>query len=400
MSVESAEGALRDALDELARSGDALRARPRASIAEALAEAWERIADPERALGRAARERLPASSGLTLPMVAWALSTTLGDARGALRELGARMEPPPGAREAPPRLGAILLAGNVFSACVQPLCVGLLARVPILVKASSADDAMPRLFAEALAEVDPELAGACLVVSLPRGTPTLEATILHRAGVVSVYGNDETLASLRARLPASTAFVGHGHGLGLGFVARGADLGAAARALALDVAAYDQRGCLSPHAIGVDGDAAGFARALAEALAAQAKALPRGALPTAVGAAQVQWRGVAAARGTLHEGDGWAVSDEGRAAPRLSPGWRNVMVFEASARTFAERCGALGAHLKAVGVAGDLDALARALPPGVAPRVCAAGAMQTPTLLAYADGLPPWEGWRRFTTIG
>lgn len=169
MSLEGAAEALRDALDELARGGEALRARSRSSIASSLANAWERIADPERALGRAARTRVPESSGLTLPMVAWGLSTTLGDAREALGSLAAQMEPPLGTLEAPPRLGALVLAGNVFTACVQPLSIALLARVPVLVKASSADDAMPRLFEEALEAVDPELAGACLVVSLPAG---------------------------------------------------------------------------------------------------------------------------------------------------------------------------------------------------------------------------------------
>ncbi|MBX3275107.1 MAG: hypothetical protein KF729_32885 [Sandaracinaceae bacterium] len=402
MNVAAAEGALREALDALADAGAALRARPRAEIAEALAEAWEELADAERARGSEARERLVRSSGLTLPMVAWALRATLGDARAELAALAARMEPPPGTREAPPALGALFLAGNVFTAAVAPLSVALLARVPVLVKASSADDALPRLFADALAAHDAALGAACLVVSPPRGAVALEATILHRAGVVSVFGRDETLASIRARLPAGTAFVGHGHGLGLGWVARGADLRAAAKGLARDVAAYDQRGCMSPHAIGVDGDGAAFAEALAEALADEARVLPRGPLPTAVGAAQVQWRGVAIARGTLLEGDGFAVAHEaaGDHAPRLSPGWRNVTVFDADLAGFAARAGTLGAHLKAIGVAGgDPRALAAALPVGLAPRVCAAGAMQTPPLGAYADGLPPWEGWRRFVSV-
>ncbi|MEZ4335094.1 MAG: acyl-CoA reductase [Sandaracinaceae bacterium] len=251
MTVEAAaEGALRDALDELARGGRALRARSRESIAGSLADAWERIADPERALGRAAREQLPESAGLTLPMVAWTLTSTLHDIRAQLGALAAAMGPPAGAREAPPALGTLILAGNVYSACVQPLSVALLSRVPVLVKASSADDVMPRLFAEALEEVDPDLAGACLVVSLPRGTPNLEATILSRAGVVSVYGGDETLKSVRNRLSPNTAFIAHGHGLGLGWVDESASLDDAASSLAIDVAAYDQRGCLSPHAIG------------------------------------------------------------------------------------------------------------------------------------------------------
>ncbi len=400
MSADLAEAALREALEELAAAGPALRERDRASIAQALVEAWGRIADPERALGRAARERLPARSGLSLPMVAWALSSTLGDVGEELPELARRMEPPGGTIEAPARLGALILAGNVFTACVQPISVALLAKVPVFVKASSADDTLPRLFVEALEDVDPALAAACFVVNVPRGTAGLEATVLHHAQVVGAYGADATLASIRSRCTPNTTFVGHGHGLGLGLVTRGCDLEEAAAAFALDVAAYDQRGCMSPHAIAVDEgvDGARFVRALAEALEALAVTFPRGALPTEVGAAQMQWRGVAAARGSLFEGDGFAVSHEGPVAPRVSPGWRNVMVFEvADLQAFAARAGALGPHLKTVGVAADVEAVARSLV-GVAPRVCPAGSMQRPGLLAYADGLPPWEGWRRFIT--
>jgi len=401
VSVESAEQALSEALDDLAVAGEALRRRTPAQIAEALADAWERIADPERALGRAARGRLPASSGLTLPMVAWALSTTLGGARESLAALAREMAPPPGVIATPHRLGALILAGNVFTACVQPLSVALLARSPLLVKASSADDVLPRLFVDALREVDPELAAAVLVVSFPRGTEALEATILHHAAAVSVYGSDSTLAAIRARTDANTTFIAHGHGLGLGWVDAGEDVEEAAGRFALDVAAYDQRGCMSPHAIAIERGGEAFARELARALERIAVELPRGPLSTQVGATQMQWRGVAAARGVLHEGDGWAVSFEPVAAPRLSPGARNVMVFEAGGlESFAERASVIGPHLKTLGVAGDLERVARVLPPGVSPRVCPAGTMQTPGLLAYADGLPAWEGWRRFVTVG
>lgn len=401
MSVGSAEQALREALDDLALAGDALRRRTPAQLAETLADAWERIADPERALGRAARGRLPQSSGLTLPMVAWALSTTLGGARASLAELARRMEPPPGTIAAPHPLGALILAGNVFTACVQPLSVGLLSRTPLLVKASSADDVLPRLFVDALREVDPELAAAVLVVSFPRDAAPLEATILHHAAVVSVYGSDPTLAAIRACTDANTAFIAHGHGLGLGWVDADADLEEAAGRFALDVAAYDQRGCMSPHAIAIERDGERFASELAHALDRIASELPRGALPTETGASQMQWRGVAAARGVLHEGDGWAVSFEPGAAPRLSPGARNVVVCEMGGLdVFATRAATIGPHLKSLGVAGDVERVARALPAGVSPRVCSAGTMQTPGLLAYADGLPPWEGWQRFVTVG
>ena len=399
MSVETAERALREALDRVEAAGEALRSRDRASIANTVAEAWERIANPELSCGRAARDRIPRSSGLSLPMVAWALSVTFEDVRAELVSLAARLDPPEGTRDAPARLGALVLAGNVFTACVAPLSAGLLAKVPLIVKASTKDDVMPRLFADALRRVDPDLADACLVVGIPGGTSNLEATLFARADVVSAYGTDETLRSIRGRLSASTSLVMHGHGLGLGYVARDAELESAAEAFALDVAAYDQRGCMSPHAIGVEkgADANCFARHLAASLSTLQATLPRGVLPPEVGAAQVQWRGVAEARGVLIEGSCCAVSYEGDVAPRLTPGWRNVMVFETD--RFPERATAYGLHLKTIGVAGEPDRVARALPAPLSPRVCPAGRMQRPRLGALADGLPPWHGFRRLMSV-
>lgn len=406
MSRPGAEQALREALGELEAAGAALRARSRASVAEALVEAWGRIADPERALGRRARADLPSSSGLSLENVAWALAATFDDLEGSVAESVRRMEPPPGAKESPHRLGALILAGNVFTACVQPLTFALLARVPILVKASSKDDVLPRIFADALAAVDPELAAACTVVSFRGGDASLEATLLSRASVVSAYGSDVTLASLRARLSASAAFVGHGHGLGVGLATASAlasDADAVARAFALDVAAYDQRGCMSPHAIVVEaGEVSGadFARRLADALDAIEDELPRGALPSGVGASQIQWRGLCATRGELFERRASAVAHDPAGAIRPSPGYRNVLVVTVSSlEAFAARVDGLGAHLKTIGVAGDVASVARALPPSVVPRVCPAGQMQRPGLLALADGQLPWTGLQRFIDL-
>ncbi|HHH29638.1 MAG TPA: hypothetical protein ENK57_15005, partial [Polyangiaceae bacterium] len=61
----------------LEAAGSALRTSRPELIAEHLATAFERLLDPAHALGRQALERLPKSSGLTAPMVRWALNHTL-----------------------------------------------------------------------------------------------------------------------------------------------------------------------------------------------------------------------------------------------------------------------------------------------------------------------------------
>jgi hypothetical protein len=103
---------------------------------------------------------------------------------------------------------------------------------------------------------------------------------------VWAYGSAETLAQLRQSLPAGVLLHTHGPGMGVALVAergfsRGMGLGEAARALADDTIAFDQRGCLSPRLVLLDGDASfreRFADSLANALDEAELEVPRGQL--------------------------------------------------------------------------------------------------------------------------
>jgi hypothetical protein len=204
------------------------------------------------------------------------------------------------------------------------------------------------------------------------------------------------------------AFIGHGHGLGAGFVGAGALVDEArareaAGRLALDVAAYDQRGCLSPHVAwvmrGGEVSPAAFAELVHEQLAALAPKLPRGPLPFEVASAQLSYRGLAAIHGQLLEGDGFAISYEERANFRVSPGYRNLQLLCVdSLEELADRLAPLGVHLKCLGIAGlpDVEPLRRHLPARLAPRICPLGTMQTPPVDALQDGIPAWEGLVRW----
>lgn len=417
------EHATNEAVDRVraiaVRTGEtasSLRALGVDRVATALGDATAALLDGDADLGREARALLPDATGLSPPMIEWALRTTLAPLdRDALRTAARRAHPavPDRFFVAPPRLTVVVLAGNVFTASVRGLFLPLLSGSPVVAKASSREDVFPRLLARAIAARDPDVGASIDVVTFPGGSVPLEDALFARADVVSAFGGDATLAAIRARLPATARFVAHGHGLGVAYVAASAlgstnDAEHAATAIALDVAAYDQRGCLSPHAVLVERggavDARTFARILSEhALARLARELPRGALPTSAGGAQVQWRGVAAARAELFEGDGWATSYEAGGALRISPGYRNVAVLDCDgAEDLASRLLSLGVHLKAIGVAGDLETrrrVALALPPPLAPRISPAGTMQTPPFDALADGEPPFTGLSRYVEL-
>jgi hypothetical protein len=367
---------------------------------------------PGGALFDAALALIPPSAGLSREMVHWALESALlplsGPALLAL-ERGAPLPHPRAARVQAGQLCAVVLAGNVFTAAARALALPLLFGLPVLAKASSHDGAFAALLRQALAHEDPALGEALQLAIFGAQAPAETRALLERADVVSVYGSDETLQRLRAGLPATVSFVGHGHGLGAAYIDRPAlaDEAAArdsAEALAFDVAAYDQRGCMSPLVAWVRADAAvtpeRFGELVFEALGRLARTLPRGRLPLEAAAVQLNFRGVAALRGTLLEGDGFAVCCEGDGALRIAPGYRNLQLLSVpDLAGLSDRLAPLGVHLKCLGVAGvaDVPALLAALPARVAPRVCALGRMQTPPLDALQDGAPAWEGLVRYT---
>lgn len=385
---------------ELCAAGPGLRALGIERRARALAAAAAALASPDTSHGQRARELMPASAGLSAEMVDWALRTSLEPiTANTLLALASRAHASHRGQPVLPRLVSVLLAGNVFTAALRPMILPLLVGAPVLCKASSRDHAFPQLFLAALRDMDIEVGAAAGVVSFPGDAVPLARALFARSDVAVVYGSDETVQAMRALLPATTRLVEHGHGVSAAYAGASAlssmDIAmAAARALALDTAAYDQRGCLSPHVIlarrGCAVSPSALAALVHDALSELEHSLPRGPVPADVGAAQMQWRGVIAVQGELHAGASHAVAYLDSGALRLGPGWRNLLVQGCDGpEDTATRLGGVGVHLKAVGVACDhaeRDALVAALPTPLCPRVCPVGRMQTPPLDGFSEG--------------
>jgi hypothetical protein len=394
----SNERELRALAERVRRAAQALRGQSVTARAHAIERACLLLSDGAWSSGRELRVALLRSTGLSAQSIEHGLRTTLGVFRqDALLALHAQR---PAAARPAPGLATVVLAGNVFSAAARPLLLPLLCGCPVLLKAASADDVFPRALQRALADIDERLGAACAVATFARDDDASRATLLEGTELLSAYGDDDTIAALRALVPAGTQVLAHGHGLGLAFVAASelaSDQRArmAADALARDVAAYDQRGCLSPHAVlaqrGGACEPRQFAGLLADALAALATSWPRGSLPADAAAAQLQWRGVAAATGELHVRDSCAVSYARDLPLRTSPGYRNVSVYDvADLAELRARLAPLSIQLKAIGIAGDAELAALR---NAAPYVCALGAMQEPPLDAKLDGLHPLAGF-------
>ena len=403
--------AIATAATEARDAGTALRACSLDVRAHWLERTAELLLEENNELGRELRERLPEETGLSPQMVRWGLRTSLQTVRQeTLERMVAEAELVGAQLQQPLSLLALVLAGNLFAAALRAMFVPLLFSVPVLAKASSRNSAFAEILGRALRQVDPALGRAAQVLVFSGGELAREDALLRQAEAVSVYGSDETVQAIRERLQERIPVIPHGHGLSLAYCGKASlspsELSGTVERLAIDVAAYDQRGCLSPQWIFIEASQSmspeTFARALSRrGLEPVSETLPRGPLPPAVGAAQAQWRGVAEATGRLIVGTEHAVAVEVESTrtARFSPGYRNVTVVPVRGPADAiERMRPFSAQTKCIGVTDDVLAeLGRsaAADPSNEAFLCEVGSMQTPPFDAPADGRPAWEGLLR-----
>lgn len=187
-----------------------------------------------------------------------------------------------------PRLLAQIAPGNIPSPVLTGLVFGLLLRSAQFVKCASGQSFLPRMFAHSVYDADRKL-GACMeIAEWKGGAGHLEAALFAESDCVIATGSDETLASIREKLPATSRFVGYGTKVSFAYITREAlerHTREVAQKAAADVAAWNQLGCLSPHVIYVEesGSIPGetFGAMLAVELEALEKSHPRGQIETA-----------------------------------------------------------------------------------------------------------------------
>ena len=369
-------------LDALGDSRSGLVDRRASDLCVTLGAVGARLLDPADTLRMKALEYLPADSGLSLEMATVVLDGMARDwSEDGLRALldaefsdvayldGFVEREGRSSMAMGPELCFQVIAGSVPGVGVSALIRSLLVKSPTLLKPGRGDSVLPVLFASALHEMDPELAGALSVVYWPGGSEVLEDVALLRADAVVAYGGDETVAALRGRTPVTTRFVAHHHRSSVAVVGVEA-LGrphakASAASLAKAVAIFDQRGCVSPRVVYVEEGGTvsprAFASLLAQRLAGLERDLPSGALDGAEASALHQVRGtaelmVASESGAEihHGGDApWTVIfDRGPMALAPSLGRTVRVVPLTDLEQLPDLLAFMGAHLQTVGTAG------------------------------------------------
>ena len=294
-------------------------------------------------------------------------------------------------------------AGTVPGVSVTSMIRALLAKSAVLLKPGLGDVVLPVLFAEALAGESPELSDTIAVTYWPGGSSPLEDLALQRAGAVVAYGGDQAIESIRARTPATARFIAYHHRLSVGMVGREAltaeRASQVARMAARAVSMFDQRGCVSPHAIYVEEggavDPGEWAALLASAMADLEVELPGGYLTASEVSTIHQVRGAAELREAAGSGvrvfradeSFWTVILEDEMGFTPSCLNRVVSLFPTlDLCGVAGSLGEVGRYLQTVAVEGAEDrlpALAEALFRGGATRV---------TSFDKAPWPPPW--WR------
>ncbi len=411
-------------LAELRAAGAELRRRPARDTLAALARVFELWRDPRSTWRKRLEAELPGVTGFSpenvreglarglAPFSADALLTLVHDELGGIERLDAAS----GSLVSGFDATAVVLAGSIPQPSLLSLLMPLALRSPVLAKPASRDPLTPGLVAASIAAVDPEL-GRCIAIA-PFGSHD-EACLaaLLEAPCVAATGSDASIAALAGRVLPPRRFIASGHRLSIAVLGPGALAGAALEAaaagIALDVALWDQLGCLSPLAVyavgGSDTVSDRLAERLAEALANLERRLPRGKPDLAGGTAflyecdSAELRAAAGGRVQLLGGAAqrFAVVREADSAPRAAPLHRFVRVHPvADVPALRAALWPLASHLAGVAFAGfgrETDGVARCLAELGASRLCRPGELQAPPLAWPHDNRSVLLPFARFT---
>ncbi len=296
----------------------------------------------------------------------------------------------------PTSLAAVVLAGNVPGLAVQAILPALVLGRPLLAKSASTEPLFAAALVAALARREPSLAEAIAALRFDGADAALGDAAFAQAERVVAYGGAESVGALAEQL--GSRLVAHGPKASVALVARETDLVAVGRALARDVALFDQRGCLSVHAVFAEGNGRDVAEALAWGLALEHGRLPPGPIDPATAAAVQQLRGAAELAGTsigrldLEQG---TVLLEADAAFRPSPGLRTVRVHDLPAlERAAAALTAWRGRLQGIAFAGEkAERVASGFAAHGVSRIAPAGSLQEADAAWANGGVDPIEAF-------
>ena len=293
-----------------------------------------------------------------------------------------------------------ILPGNVIGPTIATAYCAAAAGANLMLKSSSRELQLADIVAAQFEHLGPPVAGTLRPMRWSGGDTDFEAKVFPLAQRIIVFGDDATIEDVKRRAPDGTVVKGYGSAFSVGFVPSGSDIGAATEGAALDVALFDQRGCLSPQTIYVEGSEARailFAHGLSLSLGKLGSSLPRARAGEAEKAAvaefirRLQVRALPPAThalGTIFvgpdKGSGveFVVGAEPFSSP-VCPGFGRLVIVKPcrDAAQAANAAKTLSPRLDSVGVTGRITpSLQRTFTQAGALRICPLGEMQRPPL--------------------
>ncbi|NUO47511.1 MAG: proline dehydrogenase, partial [Polyangiaceae bacterium] len=264
---------------------------PRRERVLAVLDVARAVADASTDLGGEARLQLLDTTGLSPAGVDLALRHHLETA-ATDDELASLLS----AVGAAPRCH-VVLAANVCTAACRAIALATATSERVVVRPSRRDPGLAPTFVRELARNERFLRAGGAIASASE----LDA---EPGDEVHAYGSDDSIRAIRGALPPGVVYRGHGTGIGLAVVSSASDVDAAAAAVASDIVAFDQKGCLSPRIAIVVGDVArgeAFSIALHQALARAAASVPRGELDARARSEVAAFRSLASSLGSVRE---------------------------------------------------------------------------------------------------
>lgn len=297
------------------------------------------------------------------------------------------------------RRTSIILAGALPTPTWHAMLLPLALRSKIYVKSSRHDRVSPQLFCDSLTQISPLHAESVEIASITE-KQSLQYE-LEKSDCVVVYGANKTVESLRNQLPADKRLIGYGHRVSYAVVngiSEAQELQRTAESLALDIALWDQLGCLSPVGVLVQ---SGTIDALADELAQQLKIAackwPRGqsdemtkvSLASTVNDAEFRAATTPTTRCLVGSNNDWVVVRESDNRARPAPLNRFIRLhpFENLA-DLADSLAPISRYLACVGISDScartpevIEVISRARPS----RICRLGHMQSPPFSWHHD---------------
>ena len=357
------------------------------------------------------------TEGLDSAMRAWDPEQFARCARAELILLGRTL--------APFESTTVIAGGAIPMPTILSGLIPLVAGSPVLLRETSKDSVSAGLLARSIAARDEGLARCFEPIAFPSTDGPALAQALSAPCVVAT-GADETLRRISAALRPTQRFVAYGHRFSIGIVGpqivnNPEGLQRVAHGFAIDVARWDQSGCLSPVVLYLVDVPSGAARTLAtsisDALERLAQDMPRGALDSQVRASLATERAEARMRcasggSMLLEGSDHTIVLEEGAQPRPAPLHRFLRLMPVDSLEALDRAlTPFEGHLSHVALCGfsstgwgdrhdshDANLLLRLSALGVS-RITIPGALQTPPVDWPHDGMPLFTPIARFARL-